>query len=160
MTLAQESPRGGITGRKVALIVAGFFLTITAVDVVMITSALESQPGLVTDHAYERGLAYNNVLAAKARQDALGWSVSYGRQDGRLMISIKDRAGALAPDALTLRLLRPSDAGKDRTLDAVAVAPGLYAADLGDAAPGLWQAAISLRRGEDRFDRLDDLVLP
>ncbi|PWR20821.1 FixH family protein [Zavarzinia compransoris] len=160
MTLAQDMSRSGLTGRKVALIVAGFFLTITAVDVFMITSALQSQPGLVTDHAYERGLAYNAVLAAKARQDALGWSVAYERVDGQLMISIKDAAGPMAPDDLALRLLRPSDAGKDRPLVPVAAGPGRYTVNLAEVEAGLWQVAISLRRGDDRFDRLDDLVLP
>lgn len=152
--------RGGLTGRKVAAILVGFFLTITAVDVIMITSALDSQPGLVADHAYERGLAHNDVLAAKARQDALGWQVAVERTGGTVLLSIVDPMGdAVVADRVELRLLRPSDARQDRVLVPEALEAGRFSAGIGEVTPGLWQLAVIIRRGEDRFDALKTLVI-
>lgn len=161
MTMTADNHNGrGITGLKVAAILAGFFLTVTAVDVIMISSALDSQPGLVTDHAYERGLAHNDVLAAKARQDALGWRLKVERQGSELTLSLRDRDGAGVPaERVELRLLRPSDAGLDRPLTAQMLENGLYRADMGEVVPGLWQLAVTIHRGEDRYDSLKTLVI-
>ncbi|MCF4165687.1 FixH family protein [Zavarzinia compransoris] len=160
ITMENAPRRGGLTGRKVAAILVAFFMTITAVDVIMITSALDSQPGLVTDHAYEKGLAHNEVLAAKARQDALGWRVAVERTGGAVMLSIVDSAGAgVAADRVELRLLRPSDANQDRVLVPEAIEAGRFRAEIGAVTPGLWQLAVTIRRGDDRFDSLKTLVI-
>lgn len=49
------------------------FLPIVAVNVLLIRVALTSSTGLVTDRAFDTGQSYNAVIAAGARQAALGW---------------------------------------------------------------------------------------
>ena len=49
--------------------VAGF-VVVVAVNAVMLTLALGTFNGLSTDGAYDRGLAYNQTLAAEAAQQA------------------------------------------------------------------------------------------
>lgn len=164
MTVANDivAPRRrGLSGPKVAMILTGFFLTVTAVDVVMITSALDSQSGLVTEHSYERGLAFNDLLAREARQEKLGWKLSVVQMAGRLSVAITDDKGqSVAVDRLELRLVRSSDARLDRTLAPVPAAGGRFEAELAGAPAGLWQVAVTAFRGEDRFDRVDTLVIP
>lgn len=162
MTIASEIvSRRGLTGGKVALILAGFFLTITAVDVVMITSALDSQTGLVAEHPYERGLAFNDILAREAQQDRLGWKLGVALDGGRLTVAVADDKGQpVAADRLVLRLLRTSDARLDRTLEPVPAGEGRFEAEIAGVEPGLWQAAITVYRGGDRLDRLETVVIP
>lgn len=162
MTIASEiAPRRGLTGGKVALILVGFFLTITAVDVVMITSALDSQTGLVAEHPYERGLAFNELLAREARQEQLGWTLGVMVEGGRLTVTVDDAQGRpVAADRMSLRLLRTSDIRLDRTLEVAAVGEGRFVAETAGAEPGLWQVAVTVYRGDDRLDRLETVVIP
>ncbi len=56
------------------LFVAGF-LILFAVTGSFVKLALTSFPGLVTTNAYERGLAYDDVLAAERAQEEQGWQM-------------------------------------------------------------------------------------
>lgn len=49
------------------------FIPILAVNILLIRLALNSNTGLVSDHAFDTGQSYNSVIAAGARQAALGW---------------------------------------------------------------------------------------
>ncbi|MCW0182684.1 MAG: FixH family protein [Zavarzinia sp.] len=162
MTIASEiAPRRGLTGGKVALMLVAFFLTITAVDIVMITSAIDSQTGLVVEHSYERGLTFNDLLAREARQAQLGWKLRVAVAGGRLTVVVDDAQGQpVAAERIGLRLVRTSDIRLDRVLETTSAGDGRFVADLAGAEPGLWQAAITVYRGEDRFDRLETVVIP
>lgn len=50
-----------------------FFVVIGAVNAVMVTLAVRTHTGTVTDHPYEKGLAYNKVVDAANAQEKLGW---------------------------------------------------------------------------------------
>lgn len=164
MTIASnEAPRvrGGMTGPKVLAWCVGFFVSIGAVNVYMVTSALESQPGLVTDHPYERGLAHNDVLAAEAKEQGLGWKLAFTATDGVLAINLKDAAGQpVTVDQIDVRLLRPSDVNLDRKLELVADGAGQWHATIDGATAGLWHLAVVAERGNDRYDSYETVVLP
>ena len=49
------------------------FVVVIAVNGALTWFAVHSDPGLVTEHAFEAGKAYNRVIDAAATQDALGW---------------------------------------------------------------------------------------
>ena len=50
-----------------------FFAGLAVLNVIFVSLAVDSYPGLVTENAYEKGLAYNDMIEAKQVQDALGW---------------------------------------------------------------------------------------
>jgi nitrogen fixation protein FixH len=56
------------------LFVAGFALVI-AVNGTMMWLAISSFSGLYSDHARDRGVHYNQVMAEQRARDALGWTV-------------------------------------------------------------------------------------
>ncbi len=160
MSAAARRARG-LTGRHVVLVLAGFFVTVLAVDGFMVASALDTQPGLVADHPYERGLAHNALLADEARQAALHWRITLGHAADRVVLALADGRGApLAADQVALRLIRPSDAALDRALVPRALGDGQWQADIHGVPAGLWQVAVTVIRGRDRFDRVERLVLP
>lgn len=160
MTVAAARPGKGMTGPRVLAILVGFFVTVLAADLVMVISALDSQPGLVADHPYERGLAHDALLAEEARQAGLHWQIAVDQQDRRLTVAVVDGQGApLAADHVALRLVRPAEAGLDRTLDLRPVAAGRWQADLAAVPAGQWEVAVAVFRGTDRLDSLERLVI-
>ncbi len=104
-------------------------------------------------------MAHNDVLAAEARQEALGWQVRAAAVAGRLEIRLLDRDGKpLAAERIDARLVRPTDARLDRTLALRPAADGVWNADIADAPAGQWEVVMTIHRGGDRMDRVERVV--
>ncbi|MEM7024577.1 MAG: FixH family protein, partial [Pseudomonadota bacterium] len=109
--------------RWIPWLFVGFFLVVLAVNGSMMVVAFSTWPGLETQNAYQRGLAYNDTLATARQQAELGWKVDFAfRQDGprraTLMLDLEDRHGSLIQDAsVRVQLVRPTHEGDDRSLD-------------------------------------------
>jgi nitrogen fixation protein FixH len=87
------------------IFVAGM-LVVVVVNAVMITYAIGTFPGLQTEDAYRKGLAYNRTLAAAREQEERGWQATVrfeadrpeadyqagAQRAGDLQISLTDRA--------------------------------------------------------------------
>ena len=69
----QKAPRR-ITGWTVFYGMVAFFGVIIAVNLTFVYFALDSWPGLTTQHAYEEGIAYNKTLEQAAAQNEMGWT--------------------------------------------------------------------------------------
>ena len=65
-----------LTGRGVALWLAGFFGVVIAANVWFVTLSLKSFHGEDRQRPYQQGLNYNRTLALRARQEAEGWQAS------------------------------------------------------------------------------------
>ncbi|WP_431272359.1 FixH family protein [Dankookia sp. P2] len=113
----------------------GGLLLVVAVNAVLIVTAVRSFTGLTTGHSYDRGRAYNHVLAEAARQDALGWTAQVTLAGGVLRVTARDRAGAPVAGRLEGVLRRPVEGTE---------LPFAPAVDL----PGAWQAPVALRAGQ------------
>lgn len=59
----------------IPLLFVGGFLVLFAVTGNFVRLALSTFPGLVTTNAYERGLAYDDVIAAEQAQAEQGWQM-------------------------------------------------------------------------------------
>ncbi len=141
-----------LKGWHVGLLFAAFFASFIATDVVFASLAFRSFPGEVSTQPYEEGLAYNATLDRRARQAALGWTVtaeSALTPDGRrrtleLRWTGKDGRplGGLAVDA---SLGQPATGKGLRRLSFKEAAPGVYRAD---APPlhGYWTLQFTGRR--------------
>jgi nitrogen fixation protein FixH len=142
----------------------GFFLAVAAVQGVMIWLAVASFSGLATDSPYERGLDYNETLAAKAAETALGWqaearfvegaaAAGAGRA-GRLELELLDRAGEpIAGAKVAARLRRP--VGPEATVEFALGpdGPGRYAAAAELPLAGQWDVDLDVASpaGEAHF---------
>ncbi|WP_419896025.1 FixH family protein [Roseomonas sp. USHLN139] len=139
----------------------GGMLLVIAVNGVLIVSALSTFTGVTEGQAYDRGLAYNDVLAENARQAALGWQGEVRlAEDGSLAVSVTDRDGRPVPGTLRGVLLRPLEA----TALPLAFTPqgeGRFRAALPVPKPGQWEARLVLTGPEGQeFDLRRRLVLP
>ncbi len=133
-----------LTGRHVLFAMLAFFGVIIAVNGTFVYLALNSWTGLSTENAYQRGVDYNDVLDAAARQRALGWrgALSFapaGEGRGRLSLVVTDRQGLPVGNlSVSVEIRRPTNADFDRSLDLAPGLGGTYEADLVLPLPGQW----------------------
>jgi nitrogen fixation protein FixH len=117
-----------------------FFAVIISVNVVFITLALRSFPGEETRRSYVQGLAYNDVIAEREAQAALGWTASANLTQTQVLVRITDSGGApVSALALVGVLQHPADMDLDRALAFEELRPGVYAADAQGVAEGQWR---------------------
>ena len=105
-----------MTDRRVWWYFVAFFGFIAAVNAVMVTLAVRTHSGTVTDHPYEKGLAYNTVVEADETQKALGWKSQLTYADGALHFTLKDKQNQdITPENATATITRPTQSGMDFT---------------------------------------------
>lgn len=151
------------------IFVAGM-LVVIAVNIVLITSAIDTFPGLRTENAYGKGLKYNETLAAVEAQQRLGWrsdvSVAPTASDGeerRVSVTaiLLDGDGRPLP-GLTARALisRPTVKGYDVEVPLEERGEGRYVAETTLPLPGLWDVRVHAHRGTDNFQSVRRVSLP
>jgi len=156
---AIETPRKSLW---IPWVFVGAMLVVIAVNAVLVTYALKSFSGLVVDKPYERGVQYNQVLMAKARQDALGWKVETHVRGRVLEIHLTGRDGApLDRVTVTGELQRPLGGLAPLALSFTAVGNGRYVAKL-DAVPqhGQWDVSATLQQGDERYFLVERVFVP
>lgn len=152
------------------LFVAAFGVVI-AVNGVMIKLAVDSFSGLDTAHPYERGLEYNDTLAAARAQEALGWQVDFNAMPvdrestmGRpiaVEARFLDRGGrALTGLAVRARLVRPAATGHDVELILTERGGGRYAATTVLPLAGQWDLRIVAEGDDAGWQSSRRLLLP
>lgn len=120
------------------------FGVVFAVNAVFVTVAIKSNSGVVTKNAYEKGLAYNDVLEDAKAQAALGWHTTLEYNTNQLVFSIHDsRASAVTGAAVTAQLSRPLTAGYKRDIVFIENSPGVYSADIIFPLKGQWDVTVS-----------------
>jgi nitrogen fixation protein FixH len=127
---------------------------VVAVNGVLVYFALGTWSGLVVERPYERGVQYNRVLEAVARQEALGWQFEIALQDAADTTIISVRAidvGGQPLSGLNLRaaIERPLEKEMHGEVPLVEQAPGHYRASLERLRPGQWQTRLLAERGAD-----------
>lgn len=120
-----------------------FFAAIIAINVAFAVAAVRTFPGEDERRSYTQGLHYNDTLAERRAEAAIGWRAQTmidGVASGaRVLVRLSDRAGAPIGNATIEGVLRwpPNESG-DRALTFVRQHDGAYAAELGALAPGRW----------------------
>lgn len=151
-------------GRVVLWWVLGFFLTFMVVDAVMVTVAVTTQTGTVTDQPYEKGLAYNKTISAAREQEKLGWraTFSYDAKLGAVQVRLVDRVGAMIDGAqVSAQILRRVHDGDDRALSLVEKGTGVYMAVLDTPlARGVWMAEFHVTKDSKDYQFTEQFMVP
>jgi len=144
MSVAVPS-KGVIRGWHVLAGLVAFFLTVAAVDLILVTKAVSTFSGDTAD-AYRKGLAYNQTLEEQAVQDRLGWHEkrTFDSRTERLSISVTDE-NQNPVDGLRLE----ADIGRattdvfDRHIALESLGNGIYGADVVGLSEGAWTLSVS-----------------
>jgi len=154
-----------LTGLHVLAMLVAFFGIVAGVNIVMIRFALKTHSGEVTAHPYEKGLAYNAAIREAREQEARGWKVDgqvTRAADGKAQIEVSARDAAGAPlSGLKVHALlaAPADVKRDRPLELVEAAPGVYRGDAA-AQGGAWDLELTAARdGKTLFQSHNRITL-
>lgn len=129
----------------------GFFVLLTFVLVPMCLIAVKTYSGVVTEHAYEKGLAYNKAIDAKEKMEALHWQgdLKVGAwQKGHVPVdfTLRDAAGKPIKGAdVEIWFARPTQAKLDQKAKMTMQADGRYLVDMLLPEDGLWDVRISAK---------------
>jgi nitrogen fixation protein FixH len=144
-------------GRSIPWLFVAFFGVVLSVNLTMIWFAVGSFPGLATERAYDRGLAYNRNLDAAAAQDRLGWHGDLEARTGpdhapELVFRLRDRSGApLSGASVSARLERPVETTDDLTVALDERGPGIYLGRPALPHAGVWDVHLVVSRGTDLY---------
>ncbi|MFP4518168.1 MAG: FixH family protein [Oceanicaulis sp.] len=131
-----------LKGWHVLVAMVAFFGVIFSVNAFFITTALRTFPGEETRRSYVQGMHYNDVLAEREAQAALGWSAAANLTPTQVLVAVNDAQGDPVSNlALTGVLRHPANMQLDRALAFEELRPGVYAADAQDLDEGLWSLA-------------------
>jgi nitrogen fixation protein FixH len=137
-----------LTGKHVLAIIVAFFLTIIAANAIFITLAVKSFPGEQEKKSYLQGLAFNDRIAERQAQAALGWRAEItgaSLHDGVAEIDLSFVSATSAPIAsldVSGALLRPAVDGADHALAFEQIGPGRYRAIVDNVAQGAWRLEV------------------
>ncbi|MEM9750596.1 MAG: FixH family protein [Pseudomonadota bacterium] len=132
-----------LTGRHVLMALLGFFLLVAAANAIFITYAVRSFPGEREEKSYLQGMNFNERLAERAEQQALGWRVEVtkaGLSDGEATIRLRilgEEDAPLGRLEVTGVMMRPASDEGDRPIVFVMLGGGAYEGVV-EAEPGLW----------------------
>lgn len=147
-----------ITGWHVLIAVVLFFAVVIGVDTLFIVKAYGTFSGQVASNPYEAGLAFNQTLAQRQREAALGWTASVSKaDDAKIVVRMVDRSGApLNRLSVTGVLERPATETGAQTLNFKPIGDGRYEAAA--RLDGAWDLRATARDGRDMFELETRLV--
>lgn len=145
-----------LTGKHVLAIIVAFFLTIIVANAIFITLAVKTFPGEQEKKSYLQGLAFNQKIAEREAQKALGWNAEIAGaslRNGVAEIDLLFVSAMSAPIAslnVSGALRRPAADGADHALVFEQIEPGRYRTRANNVEPGAWrlEATATGSRGE------------
>ena len=144
-----------------------FFVAIAIIDGAFVTIAIKSQTGVVTERAYEKGLAYNDILSEAAAQKDLGVEGMAEFKNDEIIWSLADKDGKpLDGVAATAHFYRPAQDGYDFKVELKVQGGGVYSARPKFPLPGRWTARLeatwqdTLSQQNQRYQAKLELIAP
>ena len=142
-----------------------FFSVITLVLGGLVTIAVSTDRGVVTEDAYGKGLRYNDIIARQQAQDALGWqgviSIEPAPHGMAAVFSLLDKDKRPITQAdVRATFIRPTQSGHDVTVPLLPQASGAYRGAVTLPLPGLWEAHVAAQVGDKKYQMVKRLSVP
>ncbi|MEX0298045.1 MAG: FixH family protein [Kordiimonas sp.] len=138
-----------------------FFVGLAIWDGIFVYVATTTHTGVVTDKSYDRGINYNETIAAAEAQSALGWAGEIEFKNGQLASLLTDANGrAIVGARVDAHFFRPTQAGGDFTINLTEVSDGRYVSSALSAAPGQWEVRVFVEWKQKQFQTAERIVVP
>lgn len=155
---APHTPTPQPGGKRWPALIIGLLLSNAVFCAVTAYFATSDPSFAVEPDAYQKGLAWNEQVAARRASDALGWSIdlAIGEPDeiGRraIQLTLADRDGA-AIEGLAVEgtIFHQARAANRLPLTFAPTEPGRYTVVAPLRRDGWWQFELNAQRGDDRF---------
>jgi nitrogen fixation protein FixH len=162
MSMARvEDPGMTKRDRLIPWYIVAFFVVVAILDGIFVYLATSTHTGVVTERAYDKGIAYNETVAAAEAQKALGWQGDITlAADRTLTFSLLGAEGQpLSGATVKAEFMRPTQAGMDFAVELSETAAGQYSASVDFPAEGLWDVRVFALEGEQDFQHHQRLVV-
>jgi nitrogen fixation protein FixH len=145
-----------LTGKHVLAITVSAFAVIIGVNIVLAYKAVSTFPGLEVENSYVAGQGFNE---RKAAQEALGWVMVPGYENGRMTLAFTGKDGKpVAVDDLQVLVGRTTEATDD-AWPAFARQGDLYAAEV-PLGKGKWMVKVTARSADGTlFEQRSELYV-
>lgn len=155
----QKGPRK--SDKYIPLYFVAFFAVLFVMDGIFVYLATSSHTGVVEQGTYNRGLQYNERVAAAEAQDALGWQSSVQLEaSGKLRFALVNADGEPLKGAqVRAQLFRPTQEGQDYTMILSEGDAGTYSG-LADVAPGQWDVRIFVEWQQQQYQMAKRIIIP
>ena len=131
-----------------------FFIVVAILDGIFVTLAITTHTGLVTEKAYEKGLAYNEVLERAEKQKSMGIQARAEYKDNVLTLRLKTREDTpLKAEKVVAKFYRPSGTGHDYEVQLEDKGDGLYQAAPAFPLSGLWTTTLEAQWHDQQQQR-------
>jgi hypothetical protein len=146
------------------ILMAGPVVVIVA-GVVTTWLAIKSNDGLVSDDYYKQGLAVNQRFKRDHQASDMGLHADVMLSGVNVRLLLVSKVAANYPEKITLRLMHPTQAGKDHLVDMVSEGQGFYGGRLVAEISGRWLVSIEdpaqqwRLQGEWQADSMETLRL-
>lgn len=138
----------------------GVFMIVFAVNGYFVYMATHTFTGVVTKHAYERGLAHDKTIHNAQEQAALGWSADWALDGNTLRLSLLDRAGNPIQGAQVIaHMMRPTQAGYDFKQTLNEEGNGSYSAAIEFPMKGQWDMTIAVQWKQQSYQNQKRVVV-
>ena len=158
----QKTQKKQWTGKHVLGAVVVFFGVIFIANIAMVTLGVRSFPGEDTKQSYQQGIEFNQTIAERNTQAALGWSADITVQNQTIILHIADREGqTLKSLRVTGVLKHPAETDKDVTLKFAQSSNGTYMTHIDKALLGKqWLLLTSAQQADGTvFDTRNEIWL-
>lgn len=154
-----------VRGWHVLAAILAFFGAVIAVNATFVVLAVGSFPGEDVRRSYLQGLRYNETLAERRAQTALGWRATADlvprANAGAVEIALHDASGAPIDGAsIEAALERPTRAALDRTLTFASIGEGRYVAPVDALEDGRWRLRARAARADEAIAFEAELIWP
>lgn len=149
--------RKELKGKHVLTCFVLFFGTILTLNVIFAYTAINTQTGLVTDKAYEKGLNYNKVIDAAQAQPHITDKLKY--EHDRLTWHITDEAGQPITNAQVKAVIRRAvQDGYDFEITLPHLQNGTYGNNLNLPLRGIWNVTLSAAWNNQSYHITHDIM--
>ncbi len=120
------------------LMVIAIPLVAVIVSFTMLAIAIKTFDGVVVDDYYRQGKEINRILERDEMAVNLGLQAIVEFEHGTLLVSLESVKHVNWPDELVLRILHPTQAGRDLTIELERQYDQRYAGTVSDITTGEW----------------------
>ena len=153
---ATNSPKDS-SGKLILLYFVMFFGFIATMDGIFVYMAISTQTGVVTDQAYERGLAFNDIVEKAKSQPLLNQTANY--ESGVLRWKLADDDNnPLTSAIVSARIIRPVQDGYDHDITLEHQGNGIYEVHLNLPLQGRWRAKLISKWDDKQYQSTFEFI--